>query len=83
LRGALQPDPRGRGQAAPFLDWGSLSDDEVLGLLAPHARAIHAAEEAVAGHVRQLRERDVSWARIGAALGISKQAAWERFAGEE
>jgi hypothetical protein len=26
-----------------------------------------------------LRSRDVSWARIGAALGISRQSAWERF----
>ena len=54
----------------------------MLGLLAPHAARIHAAEEAVAGHVRVLRERGVSWARIGVALGISKQAAWERFSAE-
>lgn len=26
-----------------------------------------------------LRSREVSWAVIGAALGISRQAAWERF----
>jgi hypothetical protein len=26
-----------------------------------------------------LRSREVSWARIGAALGISRQSAWERF----
>jgi hypothetical protein len=26
-----------------------------------------------------LRTRSVSWAAIGAALGISRQAAWERF----
>ena len=51
-------------------------------MLGPHARAIRAAEQAVAGHVGELRARGVSWTRIGAALGISKQAAWERFAGE-
>ena len=27
-----------------------------------------------------LRERGVSWAEIGAALGVSRQAAWKRFA---
>jgi ATP-dependent Clp protease ATP-binding subunit ClpX len=26
-----------------------------------------------------LRSRDVSWAQIGAALGMSRQSAWERF----
>jgi ATP-dependent Clp protease ATP-binding subunit ClpX len=26
-----------------------------------------------------LRQRKVSWARIGEALGVSRQAAWERF----
>jgi len=29
--------------------------------------------------VDRLRSRDVSWAQIGAALGISRQSAWERF----
>jgi ATP-dependent Clp protease ATP-binding subunit ClpX len=26
-----------------------------------------------------LRQREVSWAQIGAALGVSRQSAWERF----
>ena len=29
--------------------------------------------------VELLRSREVSWAYIGAALGISRQSAWERF----
>src|SRR5258708_35868121 len=29
--------------------------------------------------VKLLRSREVSWAQIGAALGISRQSAWERF----
>jgi ATP-dependent Clp protease ATP-binding subunit ClpX len=29
--------------------------------------------------VEILRAREVSWAQIGAALGISRQSAWERF----
>jgi len=29
--------------------------------------------------VELLRSREVSWAQIGAALGVSRQSAWERF----
>ena len=29
--------------------------------------------------VEILRSREVSWAQIGAALGIARQSAWERF----
>jgi ATP-dependent Clp protease ATP-binding subunit ClpX len=29
--------------------------------------------------VELLRSRKVSWAQIGAALGVSRQSAWERF----
>ena len=29
--------------------------------------------------VDELRGREVSWARIGEALGVSRQSAWERF----
>jgi ATP-dependent Clp protease ATP-binding subunit ClpX len=45
-----------------------------------------AIEETVQGKGNQLqsvvellRSRKVSWAQIGAALGISRQSAWERF----
>jgi len=30
-----------------------------------------------------LRDRGLSWTRIGQALGVSKQAVWERFSGED
>jgi hypothetical protein len=33
--------------------------------------------------VRLARSQGSSWTDIGAALGISKQAAWERFSGED
>ena len=63
--------------------WEGLSDDD---LLAEMVRA-HAAHEnvdrAVALHVAALRARGVSWARIGEALGMTRQSAWERFSGEE
>jgi ATP-dependent Clp protease ATP-binding subunit ClpX len=47
---------------------------------------LEAIEETVQGKGNQLqsvvellRSRKVSWAQIGAALGISRQSAWERF----
>ena len=29
--------------------------------------------------VEELRKREISWAEIGKALGVSRQSAWERF----
>jgi hypothetical protein len=29
--------------------------------------------------VRELRRRGVTWSKIGVALGITRQSAWERF----
>jgi hypothetical protein len=40
-------------------------------------------DAAVHDHVGILRDRGISWTRIGEALGVSKQAAWERFSGED
>ena len=47
---------------------------------------LQAVEDTVQGKASQLqwvvellRSREVSWAVIGAALGISRQSAWERF----
>lgn len=37
---------------------------------------------AVDAHARLLRERGVAWSRLGQALGISRQSAWQRFSGE-
>ncbi|MGI8524236.1 MAG: hypothetical protein ACR2K3_13160 [Nocardioides sp.] len=40
-------------------------------------------EEAVVDRVRRLRERRVTWARIGETLGIARQSAWERFSTDD
>ena len=40
-------------------------------------------DAAVHDHASVLRGRGVTWTRIGEALGVSKQAAWERFSGED
>jgi hypothetical protein len=59
--------------------WDSYSEEQMLEML-PRASVIaEHANEFLASHVDALRKRDVPWAEIGKALGISRQAAWERF----
>ena len=45
--------------------------------------AISDLEQKLAEFVRSARAQGSTWTDIGAALGVSKQAAWERFSGEE
>jgi biotin operon repressor len=40
---------------------------------------VDAVRDVLQQQVDVLRKREVSWAEIGKALGISRQAAWERF----
>jgi hypothetical protein len=54
-----------------------------------HVDAIAAAERGVVAARRQLldavnaaRAGGASWADVGKVLGISRQAAWERFSGD-
>jgi ClpX C4-type zinc finger len=61
----------------------SMTDPQILELL-PRIAAVGAQTEASLQRlVTILRERRVTWARIGAALQITRQSAWERFSGEE
>jgi ClpX C4-type zinc finger len=70
-------------QPAPIVDWEQMSDEEILALLPRIASAATQVEDGLTEWVRRLRSRGVSWARIGAALGMARQSAWERFSGEE
>lgn len=63
----------------PFPGWDALSDDELRGTLRPAAAAVAAVAQTLQQHVELLRRRGTTWERIGAALGVSRQAAWERF----
>lgn len=59
------------------------SDDELLASLARIQAVASQTDAALHDHVSSLRDRGISWTRIGAAVGVSKQAAWERFSGED
>src|ERR1700722_18139734 len=63
--------------------WDGLSDDDLLGEMVRAHAAHQNVDRAVKRHVAALRERGISWARIGEALGMTRQSAWERFSGEE
>jgi hypothetical protein len=61
----------------------TMTDEQILELL-PRIAAVGAQTEAsLQRRVAILRQRKVTWARIGAALKITRQSAWERFSGEE
>ena len=62
------------------MPWERMSDPELLATL-PQILASADQNSAFAQEwVDLLRERRISWAEIGRVLGVSRQAAWERFA---
>lgn len=69
--------------AGEFFDWREQSDEDMLAGLAKIQSAVSQGDAALHDHVAALRGREISWTRIGEALGVSKQAAWERFSGED
>ena len=73
---AEDPAPRVGG-------WDEQPDDALLANLGRLQTLVSQVDAALHNHVGMLRDRGVSWTRIGEALGVSKQAAWERFSGED
>ncbi len=67
----------------PLRAWDGLSDENLLAEMVRAHGAHLNVDRAVRRHVTALRERGVSWARIGESLGMTRQSAWERFSGEE
>jgi ClpX C4-type zinc finger len=60
--------------------WSAMTDEALLGRLPLIAAAADQVEAALETWVGEARRREASWARIGEALGMTRQAAWERFA---
>ena len=75
---------RSSGPSTELPVWeASMTDEQILDLL-PRVAAVGTQIEAnLQRLVALLRERKVTWARIGGALQITRQSAWERFSGEE
>lgn len=64
---------------ADFAGWEAMTNEQLLESLKPSVASVEAVRAVLQTQVDALRTREVSWAAIGAALGISRQAAWERF----
>jgi ATP-dependent Clp protease ATP-binding subunit ClpX len=73
--------PTDEDRSIPY--WQAMSDEELLAHLPRIASVATQVEDNLRVWVQRLRDRGVSWARIGAALGMARQSAWERFSGEE
>jgi xanthosine utilization system XapX-like protein len=62
-----------------FAGWKAMTDDQLLGALKIAEATVDATRSVLQAQIEELRRREVSWDAIGNALGISRQAAWERF----
>jgi|RhiMetdeSRZDD1v2_1073273.scaffolds.fasta_scaffold76200_5 ClpX C4-type zinc finger len=62
-----------------FLGWQAMTNDQLLGALKIAEATVDATRAVLQAQIEELRRREVSWDTIGNALGISRQAAWERF----
>jgi ATP-dependent protease Clp ATPase subunit len=60
-----------------------LSDDELLSHLPKVAAASAQLAQHLGAWVGQARSRGITWTKIGEALGMTRQSAWERFSGED
>src|SRR6266550_6064017 len=64
-------------------DLSDLDDRQLVDLMVRIHGSHQGVDQTVQRVVAELRARGVSWARIGDALGMTRQSAWERFSGEE
>jgi biotin operon repressor len=64
---------------ATFDGWDAMTDEQLLAALKPAAASVDATRAVLQTQVATLRRRGISWEAIGGALGVSRQAAWERF----
>lgn len=62
-----------------FSGWDKMTDAALLGSLKTAEATVEATRSVLQTQIEELRKRQVSWDAIGSALGITRQAAWERF----
>ncbi|GAA4703876.1 hypothetical protein [Nocardioides conyzicola] len=60
--------------------WEAMSDAEILSNLPLISQTADEVNEFLVEWVELARSRKLSWAEIGKAMGVSRQAVWERFA---
>lgn len=68
-----------RSKAITRPPWNDMSDAEVLATLPLIEKASTQVNDFLGEWVAMARGRKLSWAEIGNALGVTRQAAWQRF----
>jgi len=71
------PDPKAPPPEIGGID--TFPTERILSLLKAQETSCEDTRAQLQRSIDVLREREVSWAAIGEALGVSRQAAWERF----
>jgi ATP-dependent protease Clp ATPase subunit len=64
---------------ATFAGWDKMTSEQLLDGLKTAEATVEATRAVLQAMIEELRQRKVSWEAIGKALGMSRQAAWERF----
>lgn len=65
-------------KSQPF-KMADIPSDRLLARLKPIEQTLQGMGNQLHTVVDELRGREISWAQIGEALGVSRQSAWERF----
>jgi ATP-dependent Clp protease ATP-binding subunit ClpX len=68
-----------RSRAHSIQDLEAFSDERLIQWLKTEAALHEYTSAGLQNTVDILRKREISWAVIGEALGVSRQAAWDRF----
>jgi len=83
LCGEIFASGKTKREATEIPYWQAMTDEQMLEHLPRVASVATQVEDNLRVWVQRLRDRGVSWARIGSSLGMARQSAWERFSGEE
>jgi len=75
---AIMHSPR-RSAAIARPPWDLMPDQELLEVLPKIVVTSEQVNGFLHDWVAVIRARKISWAEIGSVLGVSRQAAWERF----
>jgi ATP-dependent Clp protease ATP-binding subunit ClpX len=78
--GVIAAIPEGAERKPVKADWlDAYPTEQMLSMLGGMAKVYDDVSDRLRRSVDILRSRKVSWEAIGKALGVSRQAAWERF----
>jgi ATP-dependent protease Clp ATPase subunit len=78
-RSIIDKEPKSKTHNTPSLLPDNASTEILLKTLSGYNGAFESVDAAMQDVVDILREREVSWEKIGEALAVSRQAAWKRF----